>query len=148
MVANNGARRKRACILSVLPGWYVDAAIEKCEETLRASLTKGRKLEDVRAGMIESFEALNVTTAMLESKINKPVDAFNENDIVKLSKLYSAIKDGFVKVKDAFEMGDAPTAAITAGEEQETLESLNKALQAANTKSKSKEAQGGVPNKG
>ena len=28
MVANKGARRKRACLLAVLPGWYVDAAVD------------------------------------------------------------------------------------------------------------------------
>ena len=44
MVANKGARRKRACLLAVMPGWYVEAALAACEKTLQASLTDGKSM--------------------------------------------------------------------------------------------------------
>src|SRR5690625_3802818 len=34
MVANNGARRLRACILGIIPGDIVDKAVEECNRTL------------------------------------------------------------------------------------------------------------------
>ena len=37
LVANQGARRVRACILGVIPGDVVDAAVEQCDETLKTS---------------------------------------------------------------------------------------------------------------
>ncbi len=38
MVANNGARRVRACILAVVPGDIVEEAIEECKKTIEASV--------------------------------------------------------------------------------------------------------------
>ena len=36
MTANQGARRLRACILGIIPGDVIDAAVSQCEQTLKA----------------------------------------------------------------------------------------------------------------
>ena len=128
MVANQGARRKRACILSVLPGWYVDAAVAACEKTLEDSMSKGGKsIEDLRAEMIAAFAAFGITEEQIAGKIGKEIDKLNKTDIVKLSKLYSAINDGFVKPQQAFGAPE-PEGTVLSVEEDERLEDLNKQL--------------------
>lgn len=128
MVANKGARRKRACLLSILPAWYVDAAVKACEDTLRKSLTNGKTIEETRASLVSAFEEFGISPEQLSEKLGKDTDKFNENDIVKMRHLYSAIKDGFVKAADAF--GIAQTSPeLPTPEEESRLDALNKAVQ-------------------
>lgn len=66
MVANQGARRLRSCILAVIPGDVVDAAIEQCEKTLAGS--NGEPLEDLIRKMILGFVEFGITTPMIEKR--------------------------------------------------------------------------------
>lgn len=128
MVANKGARRKRACLLAVMPGWYVDAAVEACEKTLKASLTDGKSMEEVRANIIAAFGEFNITPEQISAKLSKDIDKLNENDVVKLRHLYSAIKDGFVKAADAFGLAPASDPALPSGKEEDALDALNQQM--------------------
>ncbi len=130
MVANKGSRRKRACLLSVLPGWYVDAAVAKCEETLKKSLTNGKSMEEVIESIVSAFAEYSITPAQISAKMSKDIDKLSQNDVIKLRHLYSAIKDGFVKAADAFGLADNTSATpdITSEEEQMALDELNKKL--------------------
>lgn len=40
LVANQGARRLRACILGIIPGDIVESAVNQCEQTLKANPAK------------------------------------------------------------------------------------------------------------
>lgn len=133
MVANKGARRKRACLLAVMPGWYVDAAVAACDETLSASLTDGKSMEEVIASIVEAFAEFSITPDMISEKIGKDVATLSKNDVVKLRHLYSAIKDGFVKAADAFGL---PTAdpALPSSKEDDDLAALNKQMQIGEVK--------------
>lgn len=144
MVANKGARRKRACLLSVLPGWYVDAAIDACEATLKASLTQGKSMEEVRAAIVSAFAEFGITPEQITEKTGRDVDKLTDNDVVKLRHLYSAIKDGFVKAADAF--GAAPEAEtdLPTEDEENALEKLNRQL----ASQKNGEASDGTADKG
>lgn len=126
MVANKGARRKRACLLAVMPGWYVDAALAECEATLKESI--GEDLAEVTKKMVESFGVFGVTPEQIAAKLGKEIDKLNANDVVKLRHLYSAIKDGFVKATDAFGIATA-TPELPSASEENALEELNKQLQ-------------------
>lgn len=129
MVANKGARRKRACLLAVMPGWYVDAALEECDKTLSDSLTKsGESLEEIIEKTVNAFAGFGITPEQISTKLNKEIDKLSNNDIVKLRHLYSAIKDGFVKATDAFGIASGSDPSLPAGEEENALETLNKAL--------------------
>lgn len=129
-MANNAARRKRACILSILPGWYVDAAVEECDKTLKKALTCGGKigLEEIRSQMAQAFAAMDVTPDMICEKIGRDIDHLTENDIVQLRRLYTTIKDGFVKPQDVFNMGVRSALLDMADEDTEALNMVNQML--------------------
>jgi len=101
--ANYGARRLRACILGIIPGDIVEAAVEKCEETLRSG-NKEPLVDRVRK-MVETFdEKFSVSKDMLEKYVGCDVKAFTERDIIRLGKIYTSLKDGMAKREDYFEL--------------------------------------------
>ena len=103
MVANQGARRLRACILGIIPGDVIDAAVEQCRETL----IKGQKepLIDRVRKMAKAFEdAYSVTLPMIEKYLGCNSDAFSENDFLRLKGVYKALRDGMAKREDYFEI--------------------------------------------
>lgn len=129
MVANKGARRKRACLLAVMPGWYVDAALNECDKTLADSLTgDGESMEDVIKNILNAFSGFGITPEQISEKLGKDVDKLSKNDVVKLRHLYSAIKDGFVKATDAFGIASTSDPSLPTSDEENALEELNKAL--------------------
>lgn len=127
-VANKGARRKRACLLAVLPGWYVDAAVDACEKTLTQSLTDGQTLEEVIQKLVAAFSEFGISPAQIEDKMSKEIGNLSKNDVVKLRHLYSAIKDGFVKPADAFGLPPEPDKEVPSDTEAEALDALNARL--------------------
>ena len=128
MVANKAARRKRSCLLAVMPGWYVDAALEACEETLRNSVTNGKSIEAVREAVVSAFAEFGIAPDHIAAKLGRPVDKLDPNDIVKLRHLYAAIKDGFVKAQDAFDLAATTPEDLPSEEEENALEALNREL--------------------
>ena len=100
LVANMGARRKRACILAMIPGDIVDAAEAECDKTLKGDNTE--PLVDRVRKVAAAFMDLNVTTAMLEKRLQHNLDAINETELVALRKIYSSIKDGMSTSADWF----------------------------------------------
>lgn len=128
MVANKGARRKRACLLAVLPSWYVDAAVDACEKTLTHSLTDGQTLEEVTQKLVAAFSEFGIAPAQIEEKMGKQIGSLSKTDVVKLRHLYSAIKDGFVKPADAFGLPAEPDKEVPSDTEAEALDALNARL--------------------
>lgn len=128
-MANYAARRKRACLQAVIPGYVIDEAIAACEKTLEATLKKDKSIEEVRADMLKAFESLIewITPEMLVSVVGKDFDKLNVKDMVKLKNLYNAIKDGFVKPEVAFGK-ETENAATPSVEEETELDALNAQL--------------------
>ena len=128
-MANYAARRKRACIQAVIPGYIIDEAVAACEKTLEAAMKKDKTIEEVRASMLSSFVALAewVTQDMLGAVCGKDFDKLSTKDIVKLRNLYNAIKDGFVKAEVAFGK-EKEGADLPATEEENALKGLNEQL--------------------
>lgn len=132
-VANKGARRKRACLLAVLPGWYVDAAVDACEKTLTQTLTDGQTLEEVIQKLVAAFSEFGIAPVQIEEKMGKEIGSLSKNDVVKLRHLYSAIKDGFVKPADAFGLPPEPDKEVPSDTEAEALDALNARLTGGTT---------------
>jgi hypothetical protein len=109
LVANNGARRVRACILGVIPGDVVEAAVEKCQETIVKSVGSGDKLQETIRKMIDSFATYNVTKEMLEKFCGCKIEAFSQKDVVRLSGVYTSLRDGMSKPEQYFDMGKPKT---------------------------------------
>ncbi len=95
MVANQGARRLRACILGVIPGDVIEMAQHQCEVTLKSN---NKDPLDVRIkNMVEAFKSdFNITEEGLKNYIGKNVDAFSEGDVIRLGKVYRSLKDGVI----------------------------------------------------
>lgn len=113
IVANQGARRKRACILALIPGDVVESALEQCEVTLksRVDLTP----EKVKS-MLEKFSEVGVSRPMIEKRIQRSVDSISPALMVNLGRIYTSIRDGVAKPTDFFEhddgtVGEAPAVA-------------------------------------
>lgn len=107
MVANNGARRLRACILGVIPGDVIDAAVEQCKKTM-ISGNKEPLIDRVRK-MTGAFEKdFSVTKEMIEKYLGCKAEAFSENDFVRLRNVFKSLRDGMAKREDYFDI-PAPT---------------------------------------
>lgn len=127
-MANNAARRKRACILAVLPGWYVEQAVAVCDETLKKSLTSGKSMEEVKEQCVNAFREYGVTPEQIAEKIGRDVAHLTENDVVRLRRLYMSIKDGFVKPQDVFGGAPSASAPVLSDAESDALDALNASL--------------------
>lgn len=112
MVANQGARRLRACILGVIPGDAIEAAVKQCDTTLK---TKVQITPERLTAMLETFAEWGVTKEMIEKRIQRHLDAITPALFVQLGKVANSLKDGMSSPADWFEM--TPT-----GEGQQTGE--------------------------
>jgi hypothetical protein len=98
-VANVGARRKRACILAVIPGDVIEAAVRQCDVTLAATADTGP--EAVRK-MVDAFAALGVTQAQIEARLTNRMDAIRPAQMIALRKIYASLRDGISAPGDWF----------------------------------------------
>ena len=100
LVANNGARRLRACILGVIPGDVVEEAVEACDATLN---TKFAVTAERVKSLVEKFAEYGVTPAQIERRIQCHLDAMKPAQMANLGKVYNSLKDGMSKPEDWFE---------------------------------------------
>lgn len=97
LVANQASRRVRSCVLAIIPGDVIDAAIQQCEVTLKGgTMNNSMSLDELITDMILHFANYGVTEEMLSAYIGKNIEAFNDRDVVKLRKVYTSLKDGIV----------------------------------------------------
>lgn len=103
MVANQGARRMRACILGVIPGDVIESAIEQCHKTLEGAEQK--PLIDVIKEVCLYFQKdFNIPVEALEKYIGCKSETFSMNDCLRLRKVYVSLKDGMAKREEIFEL--------------------------------------------
>lgn len=101
MVANNGARRLRACILGIIPGDITEKAVEECNRTLTGN--NKSPLRDRVSQALNGFkEKYGVTQDQIEDRFGYNADAFTERDLLDLVKIFNSLKDGMSKVDDWF----------------------------------------------
>ena len=103
MVANQGARRLRACILGIIPGDVIEDAMEQCNQTLIGKADK--PLIDLVKDMAAIFKKeFSVPLEAIEKYIGCKSTAFSMNDLVRLKRVYTSLKDGMVKREEVFEL--------------------------------------------
>jgi len=102
-VANMASRRKRACILAVIPADITEGAIAACEETIIGGGSE--PLIDRLRNMVVMFQELDetVTQEMLEKKLAYKIEDATKSDLTDLGSIYNSIKDGMTKRLDWFE---------------------------------------------
>jgi len=102
LVANNGARRMRACILSIVPGDVVETAVAQCEATQKAAM--GAPEAKIKS-MLESFAKYGVTKRQIEKRLQHRLDADTTvvAELLSLHKIFVSLKDGYTKPDEWFE---------------------------------------------
>jgi hypothetical protein len=103
-VANQGARRLRACILQAIPGDITDSAVAKCKETVTKK--SGEPLVDRMRKMANTFATYGITQAHIEKRLKHALESVNEEEIFDLITVYNAIKDNHAKRSDYFDIAE------------------------------------------
>lgn len=112
LVANQGARRMRACILGIIPGDVVEAAVAQCDKTLK---TKIEITPEFLAEVVETFAPFGVTRAMIEKKIQRNFDTLTPAQAMQLRKILNGLREGSAKVADFFEVEGEAAEAVGKG---------------------------------
>lgn len=109
LCANQAQRRKRACILAVIPGDISEAAMKQADVTLRA---KADTSPEAMEKMVEAFGAFGVTRAQIEKRIQRRLDTIQPAQVVTLKRIYASLRDDMSTPADWFEVEEAdPNAA-------------------------------------
>lgn len=104
LVANMGQRRKRAVLLTVIPGDVVEAAVDQCEETLMADADTS---PEALKRLVDAFAAFHVYQTQIEKRCQCRLAAIRPAQIVQLRKIYASLKDEMSIAADWFEPLDA-----------------------------------------
>lgn len=100
--ANMGARRLRACILSIIPADVTEEAVAQVKITQAGG--SDRPIIDRIKAMVDAFAELGVAQALIEKKMGMRVDQILEPQLVDLRAIYTTIKDGQGRIEDWFEV--------------------------------------------
>jgi hypothetical protein len=101
LVANQGSRRLRACILGVIPGDVIDAAVGQCGKTLESSDVP---MADQIRKLVLAFDELGIKPDHLEKRLGHKLDATIPQEIVTLRGIYKSIKDGMADRTQFFDI--------------------------------------------
>lgn len=99
LVANQGARRKRASILAIIPSHVVDAALAQTQKTLALTFTVSD--ESIKK-MLEEFEQYGVSRASIEARIQRRIDAITPALMVQMKGILNSLSDGMSVPADHF----------------------------------------------
>ena len=100
VVANQGARRLRACILGVIPGDVIESAVNQCDITLSEHADSS---PEAIKKMIVAFSEYRVNEDMIKKRIGRRLESINSPQMVQLKKIYASLRDGMSNVSDWFE---------------------------------------------
>ena len=117
LLANQAARRVRACLEEVIDADIVTSAVDQCRITLRTG--ERVPLKDRAVQMVTAFAEFGVVQAMIETRLGNKLEAVSENQLASLRRIYKALKDGVGKREDYFK---AETAKPEFGPEAPSAE--------------------------
>jgi hypothetical protein len=110
LCANQAQRRKRACILSVIPQDVIDSAMEQASVTLNA---RADTSPEAMHKMVEAFAPFGVTKEMVEKRIQRRLDAITPGQVVGLKRIYASLRDEMSEPREWFDMSETAAAAST-----------------------------------
>lgn len=144
--ANMGARRLRSCILQMIPGDLVAAAVAACRKTSSSGLSEKMKDPNSRQQLVSAtirvYSKIGIQQTDLEEYLNARVDDWTADHMLKLKELKTSLDDGAVNMADVFPHLSAPegTTLITKEQVKQLMEAakatgkqgeINDALHAA-----------------
>ena len=128
LVANQGARRLRACILGVIPGDVIEAAQNQCEVTMKSNAdTSPEGIKKMSDAFMKEF---SVSTEMLQKRIQCRLDSIRPAQVIQLRKIFQSLKDGMSNVSDWFEINDKDAHANVKA--KKTLDEIKKETNSTN----------------
>ena len=105
-VANQAARRVRACILAIIPADLQEYAVQKCNETVARNV---KITPDTLDNLLAAFSTFGVSKAQIEAFIQRHLEAITVTQYLRLRSMYTALKDGLAKPEEMFApIEDAP----------------------------------------
>ncbi|CAM2142584.1 conserved protein of unknown function [Pararobbsia alpina] len=110
LIANQAQRRVRACILALIPGDVIDAAMQQAEVTLKA---KADTSPEAIQKIVAAFEPFGVTKEHIEKRIQRRLDAIQPAQVVSLKRIYASLRDGMSSPSEWFDMDEAAQAGAT-----------------------------------
>lgn len=103
MVANQGSRRLRACILSIIPGDIVEMAVKQCSVTQAVSVGKTpEEVQETIRKMVAVMSKFGITAENIQDRYQCRIEAIRPAQIVELRKIHTSLKDGMSKPSDWF----------------------------------------------
>ncbi len=113
-----GAICVRNALLQVLPRDYVEDAMVEAAKTMEDVAKKQMKEnpEEAIKKLVDAFDKLGVTVAMLEKRLGHPMKMTTAKETVELRQVYKSLMDGNSKREEVFEVpapiGEAATRTI------------------------------------
>lgn len=114
LINRRGAIVLRNAILQVIPRDIVEDAIKRCNETL-VKAAAGKLKDDPKKAvrqMVEKFDELGVTVAMLEAYLKHPVDITTAPEFARLRTIWTSIADGNSKREEYFAAAPPPAPQV------------------------------------
>lgn len=108
--ANQGARRLREAIRSILPPWFVEEAVEACSRTLRDG--GGKPLPQRIADAIRAFDGLGISADRMERRLGRPSARWTDHDIAQLTIAYKSLQRGEINADEEFPAPQVTTEDI------------------------------------
>ncbi|MDX9690519.1 MAG: hypothetical protein RBT70_08705 [Alphaproteobacteria bacterium] len=127
--ANQAARRVRACILALIDGDVIEAALDQCTRTLEA---KADTTPEGIKRMLDAFKPFKVNQAMIEARIGRNLSAITAAQMVALKNILNGMKDGMSTREHWFDV------TLFVGDTKEPQGSEEKKSSAANAALKDK----------
>ncbi|HCP9898829.1 TPA: hypothetical protein OGI49_001118 [Salmonella enterica] len=112
IVANQGSRRLRACILGVIPGDVTEAAVRQCEIT--QSSTVDVSADSIKKLLSTFLSEFGVTQAQIEKRIQRRIESIRPAQFLQLRKIYQSLRDGMSGTEDWFDVDGTPSVPVTA----------------------------------
>lgn len=91
LIANQSARRERACLAEVLPSDIVEYAMELCDRTRKAKVVITPESLD---NLCAAFAKFGVSKAQIEAYIQRNLSAITTTQYLKLKEIFLALRDG------------------------------------------------------
>lgn len=107
-VANQGARRVRACIMAIIPKDVMDAAVKQVHLTLENTMGAP---EDELARMVKAFGEYGVSEQQIQKRLGKSFKAVTQSEVLRMRQIYASIRDEMSKPEDWFDPPDPPKKA-------------------------------------
>lgn len=100
--ANNGNRRMREMIFSLMPPWFIEDAKALCYETLANDQRDGATVAERAAKAVERFGRIGVRPAQLVQKLGAPQSSWSPADLAHLAVIFTSIERGETTKEDEF----------------------------------------------